>query len=324
MRVLVTGATGLVGNNVVRQLLERGDDVRVLVRDPSDRALASLPIDVRQGGIEDRDAVVRACEGVEAVVHAAGSVHIGWTGYDAQHTANVKGTQIVAESARSANARLVHVSSVNALGLGTVDSPANEEGPLTGGIPCGYVLTKQEAERVVLTEVQAGLQAVIVNPGFMLGPWDWKPSSGKMLLGVAKRYTPAAPSGGCSVCDVRDVAAAILTALRSGRSGQRYILAGENLTYLELWARFRRATGGAPPVIRMGPLVRWIAGAWGDLQAKLSGRESDVNSAAIRMSSQFHYYSSQRAMKELGYQSRPLDESIRDAWAWFQERGYVR
>lgn len=324
MHVLVTGATGLVGNNVVRQLLEQGATVRVLVRNPKDRAIEGLRLDVHTGEIQNRTAVREACVGVDAVVHAAGSVHIGWTGYESQYAANVTGTQVVAESAREAQAKLVHVSSVNALGLGTAQSPADEHAPLVGGVPCGYVLTKQEAEQAVLREVQAGLHAVIVNPGFMLGPWDWKPSSGKMLLAVAKQFTPVAPVGGCSVCDVRDVATATLAALQRGRVGERYILAGENLTYLELWSRFRRATGGAPPWMRMGPLLRWVAGAYGDGMAKLRGRETDVNSAAIRMSSQFHYYSSQRAVQELGYTCRPFAESIRDAWAWFQERGYVR
>jgi dihydroflavonol-4-reductase len=168
-----------------------------------------------------------------------------------------------------------------------------------------------------------GLQAVIVNPGFMLGPWDWKPSSGRMLLALARGWMPGAPGGGMSACDVRDVADGILAAAEQASPGRRYILAGENITYLAAWQLFAKVIGRAGPYFRYGPLVRWIAGSSGDLVARWSGREPEVNSALVRMSQMLHYYSSDRARRELGYATRPLVDTVNDAWQWFQQYDYL-
>ena len=324
MTTLVTGATGLVGNNVVRLLLEAGETVRVLVRGTSDpRPLSGLEVEVVTGDVCDVESVRRATSGVSQIVHAAARVHIGWTGLESLRAINVEGTRNVAMAARDANARMVHVSSVDTLGVGSPDSIADEESPREGKVLCSYVLTKCEAERAFLEEVSRGLEGIVVNPGFMFGPWDWKPSSGRMLLEVARRFTPFAPKGGCSVCDVRDVAAGILSAFRRGTVGRCYILGGENLSYLDIWKRITSVTGGSAPIGRAGPLMRIAAGRGGDLIGKLTGREPDVNSASVGMSDLYHYYSIARAQEELGYVVRPLEESLSDAWDWFREEGYA-
>jgi dihydroflavonol-4-reductase len=322
---LVTGATGLVGNNVTRQLLERGHAVRVLVRRNSDpRPFEGLEVEKVEGDVCDAASVQRACHGVSAVVHSAGFVHFGWSHLDRHRAVNVEGTRHVAEAARGAAARLVHVSSVDALGVGSPDAPADEESPRTGKFPCHYAVTKREGEEAVRGEIARGLDAVIVNPGFMLGPWDWKPSSGRMLIEVARWFTPVSPSGGLTVCDVRDVAAAILTACERAPAGRQYILAGENITYFDFWCLIAEVCGGGKPWFRAGPALRWLGGGIGDLWYRLSGREVDMNSAGVGISSQFHYYRSTRAEAELGYQRRPPRQSIADAWQWFQEHGYVK
>ncbi|MBM4002210.1 MAG: NAD-dependent epimerase/dehydratase family protein [Planctomycetes bacterium] len=323
MRVLVTGATGLLGNNLVRLLLESGRTVRALVRRQDDRSLSGLDIRTTLGSVEDPVAVARACENVDWVVHAAGDVHIGWTGRDRQLAVNVQGTRNIVDAALAAKARMIHVSTVNALGLGTATEPATETTPAGGAIECGYVTSKRLAEQLVARAMQEGLSATIVNPGFVLGPWDWKPSSGKMLLQVHHRFTPFAPRGGCSVCDVRDVAHGILTLIDRRPAEKQFILAGENMTYLDLWTRICRTTGSRPPIMRAGPFMCVIVGTFGDLRARWTGRENDVNSASLQMSSQFHYYDSRRAEQALGYRSRPVDKSIRDAWNWFREYGYA-
>lgn len=322
---LVTGATGLVGNNVVRRLLERGQRVRVLVRRESDpRALEGLDVERAWGDVRDAEAVRQACRGVTTVVHAAAIVHFGWTGLAQQREVNVQGTQHVAAAAHEAQARLLHVSSVDALGIGRRDAPADEDSPRAGKVPCTYVITKREAEAVVRDHLARGLDAVIVNPGFMLGPWDWKPSSGRMLLEVATRFTPVAPTGGLTSCDVRDVVDGLLAACERAPSGRQYILGGENLTYLQIWRLFAEISDGGKPWFRAGPLMRYLGGYGGDLWGRITGREPDLNSAGVRVTSQFHYYSSARAQAELGYQPRPFRQSVAEAWSWFVEHGYVR
>ncbi len=325
MLMLVTGATGLVGNNVVRLLLERGHKVRVLTRTTSDsRPLQDLDVEIVHGDVRNPNEVVQACTGVSFVIHAAAWVHIGWTGNDLAHAVNVRGTHNIAEAARQTGARMVHVSSVDAVGIRSHSVPATEDDPAGGKPLCPYVVTKTGAEQIIMDQVAQGLQAVIVNPGFMFGPWDWKPSSGRMLLTVATRWTPVTPTGGCSVCDVRDVAAGILAAAEHGQIGRRYILAGFNLSYFRLWKLIAQITNGRLPWFPAGPLMRLAGARWGDLQGKLTGREPDVNSASVKMSNLFHYYSSARAQAELGYQNRALEDSIRDAWDWFRQNGYVK
>jgi dihydroflavonol-4-reductase len=324
MTVLVTGATGLVGNNVVRALLNDGHAVRVLVRRSSDsRPLEGLSVDVREGDVRDPVSVAKACEGTEAVIHSAALIHLGWTRLAEAREINVGGTQTVGQAARDAGIRFVHVSSVDALGLGAPGAPADEETPAVGQVPCTYVVTKRESDAVVRELVGQGLNAVIVHPGFMLGPWDWKPSSGRMLLTVARQFTPMAPTGGFSVCDVRDVTAAILAAWQRGICGRNYILGGHNMRYVEAWRLFAEVGQGSRPWCCAGRLMQILGGRIGDLATKVTGREPDVNSAAVAMSRQYHYYSSERAQRELGYHIRPVRETIVDAWQWFRDHGYA-
>jgi len=324
---LVTGGTGLVGNNVVRALLARGRKVRVLVRRSSPvaaRAFAGLPVEQVAGDLDDIAALERATAGTAAVIHSAALVQCGWWHADEMRRVNVDGTRNVARAAQRAGVRLVHVSSVDALGLRADGIPADEETP-PGGMPeIPYVVTKRAAEAAVLDEVAGGLDAVIVNPVYMLGPWDWKPSSGQMVIEVgAKGKGLFAPPGSNDFVDVRDVAEGILAALDRGRTGRRYILGGHALSYFEAWNVLARVAGTRPPRGSVpGGLVR-LAGRFGDLVSVLARGEQPLNSAATAMSLLAHNFSSRRAQEELAYRYRPFEETVHDAWNWFVEHGYV-
>ena len=338
---LVTGATGLVGNNVVRMLVNRGENVRVLVRPnarPAPHAAATgngrgaaitppllgLPVDTVAAGLLDLTAIERAVAGVTSVIHAAAIVHVGWRHLDEMRRVNVEGTRIVARAARLAGARLVHVSSVDALGLRADGGPADEDTSPGGMLECPYVVTKREAEQAVLAEVDRGLDAVIVNPVYMIGPWDWKPSSGRMLLEVGAGRGLFAPPGSNDFVDVRDVARGILAAREKGRTGRRYILGGEPLSYLDAWRVFARVTGRMQPLgVAPSAIVR-MAGWCGDVAALVGGSEPTVNSAATGMSMLLHNFSSARAERELGYVRTPFETAVQDAWDWFVARGYAR
>jgi len=321
----VTGATGLLGNNVVRQLLAAGRSVRALVR-PS-RAdggppLADLAARRVAAALDDERSLDAAVAGAACVVHAAALVHVGWRRGEEARRINVEGTRAVAAAARRAGARLVHVSSVDALGLDP-GGRSDEETP-PGGMPAmPYVTTKREAEALVLAEVERGLDAVIVNPVFLIGPWDWRPSSGRMLLEVAAGRGIFPPPGGNDFADARDVAAGVIAAGERGRTGRRYILGGQPLSYLAAWQIFARATGGRPPLRTAPPRAVRVAGWCGDLAGWIRGREPDVNSAATAMACLNHHFDPGRAVRELGYSWRPLEEAARDAWAWFLEHGYA-
>lgn len=285
--------------------------------------MAGLPLEMAAGDITERESLTRAMHGVNVVVHAAALVHIGWTRRAEMELVNVEGTRHVAQAARAGGARMIHVSSVDALGLGTHDKPADEESPLSPqSVPCGYVLTKRAAEAVIQEEVARGLDAVIVNPAFMLGPWDWKPSSGKLLLQIAKGWVKLAPRGGNDYCDVRDVAAGILAAIERGQTGRRYILGGEPLSFLHAFTLMANVVGVEPPWRHWRWPMRWGMPAWAAIKTRLTGVEPEYNSAAVAISELPHHFSYARAASELGYAPRPAREAIEAAWDWFQEYGY--
>lgn len=324
MATLVTGATGLIGNNVVRLLLDRGQQVRVLVRETADlRPLAGLDVQIVHGDVRDADSVRRACEGTRYVIHSAGYVHIGWSSSEIHHAVNVVGTTNVADAALAAGARMVHVSSVDTLGIRTREQPADEDTPREGHVLCPYVLSKRAGEDALLQRVASGLDAVIVNPNYVIGPWDWKPSSGRMLLQVARGRGLLAPPGGNDFCDVRDVASGILAAAQRGQTGRRYILSGESLSYVEAWRLFAQVSGARAPLGVATRGMVGIAGRLGDVWGRITRREPDVNSAATALSTLPHHFSNRRAEAELDYRPRPVRSAVEAAWKWFVETGYA-
>jgi dihydroflavonol-4-reductase len=324
MITLVTGATGLLGNNLVRTLLDRGQAVRVLLRENSDpRPLEGLDVQRATGDVRDAASVDRACQGVGRVLHAAAKVHIGWSGSDEHQAINVVGTRNVAQAALKQRARMVHISSVDTLGIQTKENPAHEESPVAGHILCPYVLSKRGAEAEVLALVEQGLEAMIVNPAYTVGPWDWKPSSGRMLLEIARGWGTFAPPGGNDFADVRDVCEGVLAAAERGVPGRRYILAGHSLSYFDVWRLFAEITGSRPPRFVVDRLTLRAAGRFGDLWGRIIGKEPDVNSAAAAISAMPHHFSSARARQELGYSCRPIRETVAAAWDWFRQYGYA-
>ena len=324
---LVTGATGLVGNNVVRRFLNAGWNVKVLVRPRHSGPtieLEGLPVERITGSLEEVDSLRKSVDEIDLVIHSAAMVHCGWSYHDEMYRVNVEGTARLAEITRLVGARFIHVSSVDALGLRSDGIPADEETPPGGMVECPYVLTKRMAESAVLTEVDRGLDAVIVNPVYMIGPWDWKPSSGRMLLEVASGKGLLAPPGANDFVDVRDVVNGIEAANERGQTGRRYILGGHALTYLAAWKVFAEVAGRRPPIGNAPPLAVRAAGRLGDLACTLLRREPPVNSAAAEMSMLRHNFSCKRAINELGYKIRPLEVAAADAWAWFCENGYAK
>ena len=325
MRILVTGATGLLGNNITRLATEHGFNVAGLCRsDRNNRAFQGLDLPIYSVDLSDTAGLSKALDGNwDAIIHCAAHIHIGWTQLEQGMQVNRTGTENVLREAHRRNIKVIHVSTVNTLTVGSREKPANEDTTGDGQIPCTYVVTKRAAEQAAIDAAAGGQNVVIVHPGFMLGPWDWKPSSGRMVLGL-NGFAPLAPSGGCTVCDPRDVAQAILNAIEQGVAGRHYILGGENLTYFELWKKISSALGKSGPFTYMRAPGRIIASHMGDLLGRILGREFDVNSAAIGMASQFHWYSSQRAMDELDYQPRAVDESVHDSVDWLRKYGYLK
>jgi dihydroflavonol-4-reductase len=336
MRMMLTGATGLLGNNVARLAVRQGFDVVCPVRRLGDRSLADLPVRQCQVDFDQEppavvagkdpgdvsppvpsvwDSLVADCD---VVVHSAAMIHIGWRQQAESRRVNVDLTERIAQAALRAGRRLVHISTVDTLAYSQAGEPVTETQRLPAKPGSAYVTSKTEAEARIQSLIPQGLDAVILHPGFMVGPWDWKPSSGKMIWAIAKRQIPLTPGGGCSAVDVRDVAQGILHAATRGTSGARYILAGHNLSYRDLFAEIAAVVGQRPPWGSLGRLMAMAAGAAGDAWTGVSGRETDLNSALIQMGQLRHYYSSEQAIQQLGYQLSPLRPALQDAWEFLR------
>ena len=356
MRVFTTGATGLLGNTIVRQLSELKHDPVALVRSPPDPHVfddtnveivesqlivnsaanddagtsedgrSGADIEATQGSesISDVDLIDSAVAESDAVIHCAGLIHLGWTRMEESMKVNRDGTQRIVDACLRHNKRLIYIGTLNSIAVGTREHVANELTPLAnagGQIKSAYVLSKRAGLDVVKQASAKGLDSVIIHPGFMLGPWDWKPSSGQMMLELSRGWKMISPSGGCSVCDSRDVASTTIRAIEfDGPPGREFILAGANWTYKKLWTEMARRFDRRTPIMPAGPGQRFIAGLFGDLVTKLTGREPLLNSASMAMSSQFHWYSSDRAREELDYESRDPHKTLDDAADWIRER----
>lgn len=205
MRILVTGVTGLLGNNVARLAVERGHEVVGISRSKPDHpSFSNLHAELIQADLSEPETFQKALHGnIDAIIHCAAFVHIGWTRLDEAMRVNRDGTRQLLKMIRGRGIRFVHISTDNTLAIPARGEIANEETPGDGQVPCSYVVSKRAAEAEVNHAIRDGQHAVIIHPSFMLGPNDWKPSSGKMICELAKRYAPMAPRGGCSVCDMR-------------------------------------------------------------------------------------------------------------------------
>lgn len=327
MHVAVTGATGLVGANLVKALNDAGHSVRATRRANSDvSALAAMDVDWTEAPLSDQGALTRAFRDAEVVFHCAAAVSIKREPEPWMVEANVEGTRRVIEACRAAGVRrLLHCSSTVAVGLGQGGQPANEDSPWNlaeAGLDDGYARTKRQAEELVLSEVARGLDAVIVNPGYMFGPYDSRPSSGKLILDVVRRAVPGYSAGRNSFTDVRDVVDGMLLAADKGRSGQRYILGGHNLGYGQVFERIAAVAGTTPPRLAVPRWIASIPAAFGDLQGSLTGKEPLLNSNTIAWGYEARFIvSSDKAERELGYARRPVEEGIAAALTWFRAKG---
>lgn len=327
-RVLVTGATGFVGANVARLLLERGDEVRVLARAGSARTnLDGLPVEVAEGDLRDPDAVRRAVRGCRRVFHVAADYRFWAPDPRELWESNVGGTRNVMEAALAEDVeRVVHTSTVGTIGLAGLPAPCDERtAHAPGQLTSHYKRSKLEAERVALSYVAGGLDVVAVNPSAPVGPWDVKPTpTGRILVDFARGKLPAYVDTGLNVIHVRDVAAGHLLAAERGRAGERYILGHRNMTLAEILAELAAILGRPAPRVRLPYAVAWAAGAVSTGVATfVTRRPPGIALESVRMARRRMFFDAGKAVRELGLPQTPVRAAFEDALAWFAERGYL-
>jgi len=323
MKVLVTGASGLLGANIVRELVKRGYDVRILVRETSDLSgLTGVDLERITGDILDPVSLTKAVEGCRFVIHAAANTSQWPTAYRHYEPVNVTGTKNVANAVKDHKVeRLVYVSTANTFGYGTKERPGTELSEFNGFfIGSGYMLSKFVAQQWILSDAETRrLPVVVVNPTFMIGPYDTKPSSGRIILMGMNKRIQVFPPGGKNFIHVGDAAVATCNALTMGRNGECYLLANENLSYREFYALLNRVTGEKPVPWLLPSILIKSAGVSGSLFEKLTRKPAPLNLVNARLLCIGNYYSGKKAVEALGLPQTTVETAIRDAIIWFRE-----
>lgn len=327
-KVTVTGATGLLGGNLAEALRQAGHAVRCTRRATSKTGhLDHLELEWVEADLGDREALARAFDGAEAVFHCAAMVSIERRVSPALQRTNVDGTQNVIDAMRMVSAgRLIHCSSTVTVGL-SVDgvTPSDETAPFNfaeHGLDDGYVITKRAAEERVRAAVAEGLDAVVVNPGFMFGPYDVGPSSGKMIIDVVRGRVPGMSTGRNCFADARAVARGMVAAWQKGAAGERYILGGENRSYGEMFRAIASTAGVKPPRFVAPRWLATIAAAASELGGKLSGGDPLVNRNTIAWGYCPRFiFTSDKARRALGYDPGSPDAGVAAALDWFRASG---
>ncbi len=327
MKALVTGATGFVGAAVARALATAGWQVRVLVRAGSDRGnLQPQAVEVAEGDLADVVSLERALEGCAGLFHVAADYRLGARDPKPLYRTNVDGTRNILNAARAAGvARIVYTSSVATIGIPSDGTPGDENTPVALSNMIGhYKRSKYLAEEVVRDAARMGMSVVIVNPSTPVGPGDIKPTpTGQLVLDAASGRMPAYVDTGLNIVHVDDVAAGHLLAFERGRVGERYILGGEDMTLQSILGQIAGLVGRNPPRIRL-PYAAVLPVAYlAEAFATVSGRSGRVTLEGVRMSRKRMFFSSAKAVSELGYRWRPPQQAFEDALRWFRERALL-
>jgi dihydroflavonol-4-reductase len=327
LTILVTGASGFVGSAVLRRALAAGRPVRALVRPGGDRRnLAGLPVELAEGDLRRPETLGAALDGCRALFHVAADYRF-WVRDPAElYRANVDGSAALMRAAAAAGVeRIVYTSSVATLGFRADGRPADETTPSDVAAMLGhYKRSKFLAEEFVRELAGAGLPVVIVNPSAPIGPRDVKPTpTGRIIVEAAAGRMPAFVDTGLNVVHVDDVAEGHWLAFERGRIGERYILGGEDLSLQAILAVVAELTGRSPPRVRLPhrpvlALAR-LAEGW----ARLSGGTPFATVDELRMARKRMFFSSAKAVAELGYRPRPARQAIADAVDWFRLAGYI-
>lgn len=321
-KVLITGATGLLGSNAAITLYRLGYDVRVMIRRNADvKVLCALPCEQVVGDINCYKDVLEAMTGCDIVVHAA-SVTEQW-GVPAQTytDVNITGTKNIADACvRHKVKRLIYVSTANTMAPGSKANPGNELGCFNlFYIGSPYINTKYIAQQIVLEKVATHqLPAVVINPTFMIGANDKKPSSGKLILYALGKKILFYPPGGKNFVHVDDVCNCILKAINTDRIGECFLVAAENHSYRSFFRKINRIEGQSPFMIKIPAFILLAAGLIGSCVGWILNKRLKLNYSTARLLCLNNYYTGKKTEEHFNIKYKPVDTAIKEAIAWFK------
>ena len=321
MKILLLGATGLLGHNVLKRLVDEGHQVVALVRRADGILLDDGVWQTMVGSPTDYDVLRRAAEGCYAVVNCAGATDMSLPDKEAFLPMNRDLCAMIVRLMEEIGVKtFVHTSTVNTIGYGTAGHPADEGTPMQSPFEGSYYGdSKREGEQIVLEAAHRhpDWHVVVVNPGYMLGAWDVKPSSGRMLLAGYRRRLMVAPPGGKAFVAVQDVAQAVVNALEHGENGSRYIVTNSRacMSVKELYELQAHTMGYRQKVVVLPKWALSVAGYVGD-GLRLLGVRTDLSTLNVRQLMVSEYYDNGRAVVELGLAETPIEQAIAEFHQW--------
>jgi dihydroflavonol-4-reductase len=333
MLAFVTGATGFLGSHVARALAEQGAELRLLVRPASDlRNLEGLNADRVIGDLRDPASIEKSLSGCHALFHVAADYRLWVRDPEEMYRSNVEGTRSLLEAARKQGVRrIVYTSSVATMGFESGSKMksgplADESSPVSlAGMIGHYKRSKFMAEQVAIKAARSGADVVVVNPTTPIGERDIKPTpTGRIVVDFLKRKFPAYVETGLNLVDATECARGHIQALEKGRSGERYILGGENLTLKQILDRLGAITGLPSPTVKLPYFFALATGVVDEMvTGRLLGREPRATIDAVRMGRKMMFVSSAKAERELGWRTVPVEGALRRSVDWFRSNGYA-
>ena len=326
MKCVVTGATGHIGNVLVRYLIDRGYEVKSLVVNEKEKEiLKDLNTEIVIGDVRKLESLVAAFEGADVVFHLAGIIEIGSGNKKKVHEVNVNGSKNVVAACKMAHVKkLVYTSSVHAIpekeGLITETKTFSKD--LVKGT---YAKSKAEATEYILNSNSDDLEVIIVHPSGVIGPYEYiKSNMGQLIIDCATGRMKAYIKGGYNFVDVRDVAHGIILACEKGKPGECYILAGHSITIEELMAIVEKLTGKKAPKFKIARWFAYITGIFSELFYKIVKEKPLFTSYAVYTTGTNCDFSIEKSKKELGYTIRDIEETIADTIKWYKEKGEIK
>jgi dihydroflavonol-4-reductase len=328
MLAFLTGATGFVGSHVARALSDQGADLRLLVRANSNlKNVEGIKAELVTGDLRDPASLKKGIAGCGVVFHVAADYRLWVHDPDEMYRSNVEGTRAILEAARKNRVRrVVYTSSVATMGFTSNGQSADENSPVSLDNMIGpYKRSKFMAEKVAIEAARIGQDVVIVNPSTPVGERDIKPTpTGRIVVDFLKRKFPAYVDTGLNLVDVKECALGHISALEKGRSGERYILGGENLTLKQILDKLASITGLPSPTIRVPYVLALATGVVDEIvTGRIRRREPRATIDAVRMGRKKMFVSSAKAERELGWKHTPVDDALRRAADWFRANGYA-
>jgi dihydroflavonol-4-reductase len=327
-KVFVTGADGMLGNVICRELIKQGYLVKAFcLNDKNTRTLEGLGIEIVFGNVLDKEILFKEMQGCNFVIHVAALTDLWPRKAQRIVDVNIDGTKNVVEAVKKLGlTRMVSIGSASSFEPGAINNPGNEKSPYTGGkYKMDYLDSKYNAQELLLNEFKEnGFPVIIINPTFMIGPYDSGPSSGKMIIGLFKKAVPGYSSGGKNFVCSKDVAVAVVNALKMGREGECYIAGNQNMTYKVFFAMVSKHLNRE---FKMKHLPSWLilfVGAINSFFARIFRKVPKLSYGIARLGLVSQYYSPEKAQKELNMPQTPIETGVEECLDWFNKNGYLK